>query len=72
MRIGNYELRKPWVKYVEVPLEKQIYQAIRKSIGEDIAKDIEDLFDPPPIDEVDQIVWNVIEKCADIARGKND
>ena len=68
MRIGNYEFRKPWVKYVEVPLEEQIYQAIRKSIGEDIAKEIEDLIDPPPIDEVDFIVVNVITKCADIAR----
>ena len=72
MRIGNIEFRLPWTRYVEVPLEEQIYKAIRKSIGEDIAKEIEDLLDPPPIDDVDHIVWNVIEKCADIARGKND
>ena len=25
MKIGKYELRKPWVKYVEIPLEKELY-----------------------------------------------
>ena len=70
MKIGNYELRKPWVKYVEVPIEEKFYLEIRKSIGEDIAQEIEDLLDPPPIDEVDHIVWKVIEKCAQIARGQ--
>ena len=64
MKIGNYELRKPWVKYVEMPIEEKFYLEIRKSIGEDIAQEIEDLLDPPPIDEVDHIVWKVIEKCA--------
>ena len=70
MKIGNYELRKPWVKYVEVPIKEKFYLEIRKSIGEDIAQEIEDLLDPPPIDEVDHIVWKVIEKCADVARGQ--
>ena len=40
-----------------------------KAVREQIAKDIEDLLDPPPIDDVDFIVWNVIEKCAAVARG---
>ena len=41
-----------------------------QELREKIAKEIEDLLDPPPIDEVDHIVWNVIEKCAAIARGQ--
>jgi hypothetical protein len=41
MKIGNWELRKPWVRYVEVELEERFYNEIRKSIGEDIAKEIE-------------------------------
>ena len=40
MKIGKYELRKPWVKYVEIPLEEELYKAVRRSIGEDIAKEI--------------------------------
>lgn len=67
---AKYKLRKPWVKYVDIPIEEELYKEIRKSIGEDIAKDIEDLIDPPPIDEVDYIVVSVIEKCANIARGQ--
>ena len=43
MKIGNWELRKPWVRYVEVELEEQFYNEIRKSIGEDIAKEIDEL-----------------------------
>lgn len=46
MRIGNYELRKPWVKYVDIPIEKKIYWEIRRSIEEDIKRN-----DPPkPMD----------------------
>ena len=41
----------------------------RQETKEQIAKEIEDLLDPPPIDDVDFIVWNVIEKCASVARG---
>jgi hypothetical protein len=38
MKIGPYTLRKPWTKLVDVPIEEEIYWAIRKSIQEDIAK----------------------------------
>ena len=37
-----------------------------------IAAEIEDSFDPPPIDETDYLIWDVIQRCADIARGQND
>jgi len=39
VRIGNYELRKPWTRYVEVDLERDIYWAIRKSILEDLLQE---------------------------------
>ena len=39
-------------------------------LREKIAKEIEDLIDPPPIDEVEYLIVDVIKKCADIARGK--
>ena len=35
-----------------------------------IAKEIEDLIDPPPVDEVDYLIVDVIKRCADIARGQ--
>ena len=41
MKLGKYELRKPWTKYVDMPIEEKLYWEIRKSIGEDIAKEIE-------------------------------
>lgn len=43
MRIGKYRLRKPWFKYVEIPLEEELYWAIRKSIEEDIVSNALDL-----------------------------
>ena len=52
------------------PYQSYEYMAkMEKYFREKIAKEIEDLLDPPPIDEVDHIVWKVIEKCADVARG---
>ena len=39
VRLGRYELRKPWVKYVEVDLEKKVYWAIRVSILEDLLRE---------------------------------
>ena len=42
MKIGKYELRKPWAKYVDMPIEEELYWEIRKSIGEDIAKDLDE------------------------------
>ena len=41
MRLGKYELRSPVIKYVDIDLDEKIYNAIRASIGEKIAKDIE-------------------------------
>lgn len=67
MKIGNWELRKPWVRYVQVELEERFYNEIRKSIGEDIAKEILLEYDGD-----DREVWltDCLSKCADIARGK--
>ena len=43
-----------------------------KELREQIAQEIEALLNPPPIDEVDHIIWQVILDCAAIARGKSD
>lgn len=52
------------------PYQSFEYMAkMEKHFREKIAKEIEDLIDPPPIDEVDYIIVNVIEKCASVARG---
>lgn len=40
MRIGAYELRKPWVKMVDVPMEEQMYDGIRSSIVDDLIAEI--------------------------------
>ena len=53
------------------PYQSFEYMAkMEQHFREKIAKEIEDLLDPPPIDEVDHIIWKVIEKCADVARGQ--
>ena len=41
-----------------------------QELREQIAKDIEDSFNPPPVDERDFLIWEVIQTCADIARGQ--
>lgn len=41
-----------------------------QELREQIAKEIEDLIDPPPIDEIDYMIVNVITKCAAVARGQ--
>jgi len=38
MKIGNIEFRKPWTRYVDIPIEDEIFYAVRKSIVEDIIK----------------------------------
>lgn len=43
-----------------------------QQLREKIATDIESSFDPPPIDEQDFLIWEVIQTCANIARGKNE
>ena len=65
MRIGKYTLRKPWTKEVEVPLEEELYWAVRKSIGEDIACEIAMEYDGD-----DREVWltDILSMCIDIAR----
>ena len=40
MKIGKYVLRKPWTKYVEIPIEEQLYWEIRRSISQDIVDDL--------------------------------
>lgn len=40
MRIGNYELRTPWVKMVDVPFEEEVYNSIRAAMVEDIIAEI--------------------------------
>jgi hypothetical protein len=72
MKIGRYELRKPWVKYVDFDLGKEVYDAVRKSIGEDIAKEIESEIENmmPPVDEVELAVYEAAHHYAAIARGK--
>ena len=42
MKIGRYELRKPIVKYVGIPVEKELFLAVKKSILEDLLKDVEE------------------------------
>lgn len=72
MKIGRYELRKPWVKYVDFDLGKELYDVVRKSIGEVIAKEIEDEVDKmmPPVDEVELASYESLTWAASIARGK--
>ena len=45
MKIGRYELRKPFVKYVDMPLEKEIFLAVKKSMLEDMLKDVQEEID---------------------------
>lgn len=40
MKIGPYTLRKPWVKYVELDIGKELYQSVRKSVGASVVADI--------------------------------
>ena len=40
MKLGNYTLRKPWTKMVDVPFEEEIYDAIRSSIVDDMINEV--------------------------------
>ena len=42
MKLGNYELRKPWVKMVDLPIEAELYIAIRKSVLDDVMHEFHD------------------------------
>ena len=46
MKLGKFTLRKPWVKLVDIPLEIEIYYAVKKSMLEDMLRQtIEDAHD---------------------------
>jgi len=40
MKIGQYKLRKPWVKYVDLDIDKELYDAVCKSVGSSIVAEI--------------------------------
>jgi hypothetical protein len=42
MKIGRYELRKPFIRYVSVPFEKEVYLAMKLSILENLVRDTQD------------------------------
>lgn len=44
---------------------------VESALREQIAKEIEDLISPPPIDDIEYLVVDVITRCANIARGDN-
>lgn len=66
MKIGKYTLRKPWVTWVEIDLGAEIYAAVRKSIGEDIAQEIEAI--PIEISTTNALGMQIM--AAAIARGQ--
>lgn len=70
MKLFGYTLRTPWVKMVDMPIEEEIYWAVRKSVGEDIAREIEGDMEAmlPPVDNEDFAAYKAAEHCAAIAR----
>ena len=70
IKVFGYELRTPWVKYVDMPIEEEIYWVIRKSVGEDIAQEIESEMEAmlPPVDNEEFAAYRAAEHCAKIAR----
>jgi len=53
-----------------MPIEEELYWIIRKSVGEDIAQEIEEEMEAmlPPIDNEDFAAYRTAEHCAKIAR----
>jgi hypothetical protein len=45
MKVGRYELRKPFVKYVDMPIEKELFLAVKKSMLEDMLRDVQEEID---------------------------
>ena len=45
MKFGRYELRKPLIRYVDMPIEKEIFLAVKKSMLEDLLKDVKEEID---------------------------
>lgn len=70
MRIGSIEFRLPWTRYVDMSIEEDIYWAIRKSVGENIAQEIESEMEAmlPPVDNKELAAYKAAEHCAKIAR----
>ena len=70
MKIGNIEFRLPWTRYVDMEIEEELYWAVRKSVGEDIAREIEDDMEAmlPPVDNEEFAAYKAAEHCAAIAR----
>ena len=70
MKIGNIEFRLPWTRYVDMEIEEELYWAVRKSVGEDIAREIEDDMEAmlPPVDNEEIAIYRTAEHCAAIAR----
>ena len=42
MKIGNVEFCKPWTRYVDMPIEAELYVAIRKSVLEDVLREVDE------------------------------
>ena len=42
MKIGNVEFRLPWTRYVDMPIEAELYLAFRKSVLEDLLREVEE------------------------------
>jgi hypothetical protein len=40
MKIFGYELRTPWIKYVDMPIEEELYNAVHNSIKDNIAAEV--------------------------------
>lgn len=57
---------------MEDALVNNLIVKLEAELREQVAKEIENSFDPPPIDERDFLIWEVISRCADIARGHNE
>ena len=55
--------------HVQNALVKKTLKDLEAVLREQIAAEIEYSFNPPPIDEKDHLVWEVIQNCANIARG---
>ena len=62
MKIGQYKLRKPWVKYetLELDLEEQLMRAVMNSIRSDMVADIISL----DLCDIDCDVIHYLEKTA--------
>ena len=62
MKIGQYTLRKPWVKYetLELDIEEQLMRAVMNSIRSDMVADIISL----DLCDIDCDVIHYLEKTA--------